>query len=328
MAEMRLRLDPWPGEYDSPFQLEEVDHEPFGYIDTSVETTEWKAVTPPDAPMAGPVHFVDGVRRVEARVVLDDESGRIIHGLFGSLAAGSVCVHQSRASYSELRIKRYIVAGNGALPETQSFTIGKANITFDPHSISDVSVASLLPALQNLMRKEEAAVAEKIESESQCVFVDGPLTFFTLIELPVVMESPTVGVIKRLFQAYLPLPQFSLVRELKIGQRTPLFLIADGRYDRYSWYLRVGSPRAIDHDLAGVLRLEVRVGVGVAKAIQLAELSGLCLPRLAGNSVQDPRAPQNLLPIGALEQELRHRLGDRVAIRRAIENRLYELDRQ
>jgi len=56
----------------------------------------------------------------------------------------------------------------------------------------------------------------------------------------------------------------------------------------------------------------------------LANLSASCIPAFAGDSTRDPRAPQNLLPIGALEQELRHRLGDSIAIRRAIERVLFE----
>jgi hypothetical protein len=69
--------------------------------------------------------------------------------------------------------------------------------------------------------------------------------------------------------------------------------------------------------------MEVRTGVGLETAVELANLSASCLPAFAGDSARDPRAPQNLLPIGALEQELRHRLGDAIAIRRAIERVLF-----
>jgi hypothetical protein len=33
---------------------------------------------------------------------------------------------------------------------------------------------------------------------------------------------------------------------------------------------------------------------------------------------KDPRAPQNLVPIGGLERELRHRLGDQQVLYRAL----------
>jgi hypothetical protein len=46
------------------------------------------------------------------------------------------------------------------------------------------------------------------------------------------------------------------------------------------------------------------------------------LPRYASRPQHDPRAPQNLLPVGGLERRLRHELGDAVFIRRAIEDHL------
>ncbi len=81
----------------------------------------------------------------------------------------------------------------------------------------------------------------------------------------------------------------------------------------------------MDHDVAGVLRLEVRSGIGLERAVGLADLSASCIPGFAGDSFRDPRSPQNLLPIGSLENELRHRLGDSLAIRRAIEMKLFAL---
>jgi len=74
-----------------------------------------------------------------------------------------------------------------------------------------------------------------------------------------------------------------------------------------------------------VLRLEVRSGAGLEKARRLADLSASCIPSFAGDAFRDPRAPQNLLPIGALENQLRHQLGDPLTIRRAIEARLFEM---
>ena len=42
------------------------------------------------------------------------------------------------------------------------------------------------------------------------------------------------------------------------------------------------------------------------------------LPRFASESHKDGRAPQNLYPIGGLEKHLRHRLGDRELVIRAL----------
>jgi hypothetical protein len=53
-------------------------------------------------------------------------------------------------------------------------------------------------------------------------------------------------------------------------------------------------------------------------ARQLADETATRLPAFVPSRARDPRAPQNLLPIGALEQHLRHRLGDARLIRRKI----------
>ena len=91
------------------------------------------------------------------------------------------------------------------------------------------------------------------------------------------------------------------------------------------------APAAVDvaweataFDLHGVVRLEAPSGPGLEAARELADLSARELPRFASDPARDPRAPQNLLPIGALETRLKHRLGDHAVIRRAIEARLHE----
>ena len=51
---------------------------------------------------------------------------------------------------------------------------------------------------------------------------------------------------------------------------------------------------------------------------RLADLTARLLPPLASTPHKDPRAPQNLVPIGGLERELRHRLGDQQLLYRAL----------
>ena len=45
--------------------------------------------------------------------------------------------------------------------------------------------------------------------------------------------------------------------------------------------------------------------------------------RFASDPMHDPRAPQNLIPIGGLEARLKHLLGDASVVRRAIEAQLH-----
>ena len=70
------------------------------------------------------------------------------------------------------------------------------------------------------------------------------------------------------------------------------------------------------------MRLETSGALGLSAARELADASARELPRFASSPERDPRAPQNLYPIGGLETALRHLLGDHLVVRRAIESRL------
>jgi hypothetical protein len=50
----------------------------------------------------------------------------------------------------------------------------------------------------------------------------------------------------------------------------------------------------------------------------MADLASATLPRFASMGHKDPRAPQNLVPIGGLEHRLRHLLGDRDLLYRGL----------
>jgi len=76
--------------------------------------------------------------------------------------------------------------------------------------------------------------------------------------------------------------------------------------------------------LSGIVRLEVAESVGLIEAIRLADLTALTLNRFIPGRSRDPRSPQNLLPIGALEDHLRRQLGHPLLIRRHIESLIAE----
>src|SRR5262249_18611906 len=110
---MKLRLDPWPADYNSPLAFDEAESPAGVDVDASVETATWAAI--PVQPISAPpkLCFVDGVRRVEARV-LGEDNGSLVHGLFASLASGFVeaCDHEAR--FGEIRIERFLILGKGA----------------------------------------------------------------------------------------------------------------------------------------------------------------------------------------------------------------------
>jgi hypothetical protein len=167
------------------------------------------------------------------------------------------------------------------------------------------------------MRHIEAGLAERLSAEVDVVFLDGPLTFLTASA-----RGSVVGFVKRLLRNYLDPSAHALLPRLDVGERTPLFLIA-GREPRYSWYVRIARGRPIESALTGVARLEAPARRGLAESRALADLSAREMRRFASDPMHDPRAPQNLIPIGGLEARLKHLLGDASVVRRAVEAQLH-----
>jgi len=311
-----LRLDPWPPDYDSAIQFADLEEPSAGTVDPTVETQDWKPICPGGGHAYHELCFVDGVRRVEARV-LADSGGKIVHGLLGSIGVGAVRAKDDNASFTELAVSRLLILGGGFFKRDE-IQVGNDTVAFEGLSSAKNSPLELLGELQNVMRTQEADLGKRLTSKNVCVFADGPLTYFASA------RDEIIGIIKTIHLPYLALSHFATVRQLSTGYRTPLFAIKDGKYDRYSWFLRVAQGRKIDHPLAGIIRLEVRAAVGLDSARRMADFSTSTLPRFVSSSARDPRAPQNLAPVGMLETELRHRLGDPLLIRRGIERKLLQ----
>ena len=107
------------------------------------------------------------------------------------------------------------------------------------------------------------------------------------------------------------------------GARTPLFALrGTARFSRYSWFLRLAAPFAGETDLSDLIRLEVADSIGLDAARHLADATAALLPRFAPSRGRDPRAPQNLLPVSALESHLRKLLGDPRLVRQRIRSYL------
>jgi hypothetical protein len=165
------------------------------------------------------------------------------------------------------------------------------------------------------MRREEERLGRELAStDGALVIADGPLTFEEA------SRAAVLGYIKRIFRLYLPRERLDLLARLRAGERTPLFALRSSRrFVRFSWFVRLASPQAADSELAGIARLEVSEAVGIEAALRLANASTVILPRFVPSRWRDPRSPQNLLPIGALETTLRRHMGDGRLIRRHIE---------
>ncbi len=187
-----------------------------------------------------------------------------------------------------------------------------------PQTMSSEDVTGAIAinnAISRRRRSMERRLAEDMAGEENLVVMDGRLLFDPGRAMPV------VGLAKTIHEVYLDEPQRSLVLRLAAGERTPVFCIDYDTSSRYSWFLRLPYTRPIAHSLAGIVRLETPE-VGETEAIRLANLTAACLPAFASRPQHDPRAPQNLLPVGGLEKRLRHEMGDSLFIRRAIEDYL------
>ncbi len=285
--------------------------EPPADVDPFVETEDWSAPRPA-AQANGPAHFVDGVRRIELRVIADVD-GRRVAGLFGTYATGSALC-DSGASFGGPEIGRCLILGGGARPEPIGIGVGGTRFVFAAVTTPGSEPDDPLLKLQDLMRTGESEVAARLAGEgADLVIVDGPLAFYGET------RGPVVGVIKRFGRVYLDAPHAALIARLPAGRRTPLFAIAEpsDRRRRYAWYARLAAARAPWHDHAGVVRCEVRGGMALAEAAELADRMSALLPAYAGRA-SDPRTPQNLVPVAGLETWLRHRVGDTRLIRRAL----------
>ncbi len=314
----RIRLDPWAAEYEGAIQIGDEGQEP-ARVDIRVEASVWAAVRPSVSPAPPAIAFVDGVRRIEHRLLVEDGPGTVF-GLLGSYGVGATVIEEA-ARVAHETIGRVAVTGAGLrlAPFEAPIGDGGAGVVFAPAAEPENTPAAPVQGLQKAMRASEAGLAERLAAEVAVVFLDGPLTYVTAAA-----RGPVVGFVKRLLRAYLDPAASALLPRLEVGERTPLFLVEAAREPRYSWYLKIGEGRPIDSALTGIVRLEAPSGPGLDVARDLADLSARELPRFASDTARDPRAPQNLVPIGALEARLKHLLGDHAVIRRAIEARLHE----
>ena len=317
-GDYRILIDPWEVDYGDQTPLESTEDRPDDEVDHEVEVAddEWAPIAPlGSAAVPQRVMFIDGVRRLEARVHTR-RGEQLIYGGFGSHAVGAVEVSESEARFGETRIFRTVVLGSGQrLPAAVKV---RDDLIYEAKSTPSTEVDAPLRHIQKAMRLAEAALARELCCEDTLIIVDGPLSF------EAERRGLALGYIKRIHELYLPKKFIPLLATLSAGSRTPMFAIrtAKAGFSRYSWFQRLAEPSLGTTELHGLVRLEVAGNVGLDIARGLADAATTWLPKAAPRRARDPRSPQNLLPIGALEQELRAQLGNTQLIRRWIEDLL------
>ncbi len=314
-GQFRLRVDPWEVDYGDQSPLHGTPDDTEETVDHHVEVpdADWRPITPAaEALPRQRVVFIDGVRRLEIR-------GSVIHGQrliycgFGSYAAGAVVVEGGAASFGPLRCEHLAVLGSDE--RLQAPIQVRENLVYRCESTQSEDPDGPLQVIQTSMRKAEARLALELRRDDTLVIVDGRLGFEDE------GSEISLGYIKRIHTLYLPGKFLPLLATLPRASRTPLFLIktAKAGFDRLSWFQRLDSPGPGIAELHGIVRLEVTAKVGTLAAAKLADSATAWLPQTAPTRGRDPRSPQNLLPIGALEQKLKACMGDVQLYRRWIE---------
>jgi hypothetical protein len=309
-------VDAWDPSYGASFEGDGGDgpsSASSAQVDTDVEVpaAEWapidvaRGVRCPDV-----VLLVDGVRRNDAGLWTAEEDGNSYAGLAASYAAGVVrCdLRNGVAELAGARVARGLFT---ASPSAGDVVAG--SVRYEVHRVNGTGEASKLPAaVQGPLTALEIEVSAEARSHgsdgADLLVVDGPLR--NRRQLP-----RTIGYVKTQQKQYLSAQLTQVVTALRAGQRTPVFHLGTV-WGGWSWYLRL--PGTSGAPWAGIVRVECSPDLTVEQAVELAELSGVTLPRFASSPYKDPRAPQNLVPIAGLERRLRGLLGDARVLHRAL----------
>ena len=208
--------------------------------------------------------FVDGVRRIDARVWIHDDD-RVHAGVCASVAAGVVTV-RARARGDRRRGAPSAhrpggVAGRRDHDEHADATSSCRRVGDDP-----------VRRLPGDPRADDRARADSWRPHHGCELVvfDGPLRG---------RNDPTASATSRPSTcSTCPTRLLPVLGRLGDGERTPLILHRRrAGFARWSWYLRLPGPRS--HPLSGVVRCELPgVGLGAGRRAREPTRSGVPAP--------------------------------------------------
>ncbi len=290
--------------------------------DSEVELKEWEPIEGKE-PGDVDVVFVDGVRRTENLIYIEDEEGNFSEGAFVSIGAGALHMryrrlNPARESFKNFVLRRLLVLKRDIEVGEKSISleVGESRLEF----FVEKTEKEISPFVNELMARLEAEVAYATFKEVRptLMITDGTLHYSAKLR-----SLPFVGYVKKHRKRYVPNNRSYIFRELKVGHRTPIVLIhsqptMEGEgvksFDKFTWYVRISE----DEGISGIARLEVPAGVGLERAKEIANLTAWIVPKFASTEFSDRRAPHNLLPIKHLENALRRRLGSQTLIRRAL----------
>lgn len=298
-------MESWPGEYGSPNQVDESDDSQG--TASLIADEGFSFVRPPGGSAPGALAFIDGIRRAEAPLAqyINDVT---IAGVAGCYAVGAVLVHPGTTPvYAHEHVDRVLVWANGQTGELPEISGGWR---WRVESTSESGPAAPMRRLQELMRRAEARLADALAAEGYLVLLDGTLWFASAYD-----KTNIAGYVKTHHVRLLPEAEARHLPELPAGYRTTLF-----RTDasRYACYLRLAERAPRSPPMSGIVRLEFAGSLDIDAVRTMADRFAASIPAYAGVAYIDPRAPQNLQPVGALERQLRHLCGDAGLAERAV----------
>ena len=115
--------------------------------------------------------FIDGVRRIDARVWIEDAAGDIYPGLCASYAAGAVCC-EARADVVAAEVGRGVFS---TAPTAADIVASKA--TYPARMAASSDADGLMLAVHERMAQTEVCIAEAATSDTEIdlIVIDGPL---------------------------------------------------------------------------------------------------------------------------------------------------------
>lgn len=308
---MDWRLEAWNPAYalnqaaleEAPAQKAPIEPSPEG---------DWQPVNPIPHTWPAIVYFVDGRMRADAQIANRANQ----RALLLSLAVGALVRDDAGIRLAKHQVYRVLLHSGGF---DQPIQVG--DLCYEPQQREANTVEELMKQAAHLMREYEAKLATELQGD--LVVVDGPLFYG-----PQRTAQRVIGYSKTFTRIYLNAEETQLLHRLTSGQRSPIFRVPADHHshrtqDMWVWYLRLPlTPSFPFHSGASLLRVETPYSPA-PDATQLAHLSSYLFAQTASTPARDPRAPQNLIPVGGLEQLLGRRLGSLEVIRRQIAASLF-----
>ena len=308
----RLYVEDWSPEYGAPFESDPDTLPSEVVVDTAVEVRgAWEPLPGRDDGVRQ-IAFVDGVQRLEARLTLDDPDTGPLPGICAAYAVGASVWDRDagRSTFASISVSRLAIFGDAVLPD---FSV-VPGLDYRVEATEARDIPSFTAVLGGRRNRSETDLVARIADPDCFVIKDG--------RIDDVGPQNAVGYIKSHHRTYLSAPESKVIAALRAGQRTPIFAMTE-KFNRYSWYVRLADiPHG--HSWSGIARVEAPEAIGIARARVLADRTAALLPLAAMPMYLDARAPQNLVPIAALEKELRRWLGDQALVQRALRAAIHE----